>query len=587
MLSIAIASSTGKATATASPTRRIKVFGIDTSDARSLPRFNATRPNSPEVTLTVPTVPGRTYSLECCTDLTRGLWTPSAPQSSATATISDYHGRPQYLLDHREKLQELVWSMSTNCLRPCMNRREWLRVGGLGCLGVSLSALWQQSALAAAFARDVVASGQAGMPAPLPASFGRAKSCIILFLAGGPPQHETFDPKPDAPREVRGDFHSIPTSVPGVHFSETLPYTARVAHRLTIIRSMTTDIHSHSTSGAYMLTGYVPASKAENVPASPDDWPSMASVVGAMRPSERSPLSSVVLPEVLANDGNIVWPGQNGGFMGARWHPMLMKCDPSQTPMQIDGLSLADGMTMLRLSERFDLVKQFDAHFEAGARSGAVADLSAMQQKAFELLHSDASRAAFEFDREEAPLRAAYGPHKFGQSVLLARRLVEAGTRLVQVNWPREGAAEVAGSPLWDTHRNNAGRVRDVLCPQFDRTFATLLDDLATRGLLDETLVVAMGEFGRSPKINGEGGRDHWGTCFSIALAGAGIGGGQIIGASDRIGGVPQSRPVRPPDLAATIFHLLGLAPNSEFHDALGRPRSVTDSGVALRELVG
>lgn len=460
-----------------------------------------------------------------------------------------------------------------NCPGLLLSRREWLRVGGLGCLGLSLPGLWQRQAMTAEIGKV--------------ASFGRAKSCIILFLAGGPPQHETWDPKPDAPREVRGDIGSIATSVPGVHFSETLPHTARLAHRLAIIRSMTTDIHSHSTSGAYMLTGYVPASKAENVPPGPQDWPSIASVVGALKPSERSPLSSVVLPEIIANDGNVVWPCQNGGFMGAPWHPMLMKCDPTQTPMHIEGMTLAENMTTLRLGERFDLLQQFDVHFRAGAHSGAVAELGQMHQKAFDLLHSDASRAAFELERETPALREAYGPHKFGQSVLLARRLIEAGTRLVQVNWPREGAAEVAGSPLWDTHRNNAGRVRDVLCPQFDRTFATLLEDLAARGLLDETLVVAMGEFGRSPKINGEGGRDHWGSCFSVALAGAGLGGGQIIGASDRIGGVPDAHPVRPPELAATIFHLLGIAPNAEFMDPLNRPRSVTDSGVPIRELVG
>ncbi len=463
---------------------------------------------------------------------------------------------------------------SHTCAGPRLSRREWLRVGGLGCLGLSLPGLWTGRARAAA-------------ESARPASFGRAKACIVLFLAGGPPQHETFDPKPDAPREVRGDFLSIPTSVPGVHFSETLPHTAGVAHRLAVIRSMTTDIHAHSTSGAYMLTGYVPQSTAENVPPGPQDWPSIAAAVGALRPSERSPLSSVVLPEIIANDGNIVWPGQNGGLMGAPWHPMVMKCDPTQTPLRIDGMSLEDGMTALRLSERFDLLNQLDAHFRAGAESGAVADMSRLQQTAFDLLHSDASRAAFDLSQERPALREAYGPHKFGQSVLLARRLIEAGSRLVQVNWPREGAAEVAGSPLWDTHRNNAGRVRDVLCPQFDRTFATLIEDLAARGLLDETLVVAMGEFGRSPKINAEGGRDHWGTCFSVVLAGAGLGGGQIIGASDRLGGTPDLHPVRPPDLAATIFHLLGLAPNTEFIDPLGRPRSLTDGGNPIRDLVG
>lgn len=458
---------------------------------------------------------------------------------------------------------------------PGLPRREWLRVGGLGALGLSLSRLLGNSAC----------GGVA--PAQNSASFGRAKSCILLFLSGGPPQHDTFDPKPDAPLEIRGTFRSIATSVPGIHFCETLPHTAQIAHQLAVVRSMTTDINSHSTSGAFMLTGYVPASKAENVPAGPQDWPSIASVVGTLKPSTRTPLSSVVLPELIHNNGNITWPGQNGGFMGAAWHPMVMKCDPTQQPMRIEGMSLTEGMTSARLSERFDLLQQFDAHFREGAKSAAIEEMGRMHQKAFDVLHSDASRQAFEIERESSAMRNNYGRHKFGQSVLLARRLVEAGVRLVQVNWPRETGDENIGSPLWDTHQNNATRVRDVLGPQFDRTFATLIADLQSRGLLDETLVVVMGEFGRSPKINAAGGRDHWGSCFSVVLAGAGIEGGQIIGASDRLGAFPASRPVHPPDLAATIFHFLGVDPASEFVDPIGRPRRVTDNGQPLRELIG
>ena len=457
--------------------------------------------------------------------------------------------------------------------RP-FTRREWLRVGGLGALGLGLPALLDSKARAAG-------------PAARGASFGRAKSCIILFLSGGPPQHETFDPKPDAPADIRGGFRPISTSVPGMQFCETLPHTAKVAHHLAVIRSMTTDIHSHSTSGAYMLTGYEPLSKAENVPPGPDDWPSIAAAVGALKPSTRSPLSAVALPDELYNDGHIVWPGQNGGFMGSKWHPVLMKCDPTRQPMRIEGMTLDDHLTAARLSERFDLMRQFDSQFTAGVRSGAVTEMSDMHQKAFDLLHSESSRAAFALEKEPAVLREAYGPHKFGQSVLLARRLIEAGTRLVQVNWPREGDKEVKGSPLWDSHADNAGRVRDVLCPQFDRTFATLITDLHQRGLLDETLVVTMGEFGRSPKHNANGGRDHWGSVFSIALAGAGTGGGQIIGASDRLGALPDSRPVRPADLAATIFHLLGIDPAGQFLDPLQRPRLITNGGVPLKELVG
>lgn len=451
-----------------------------------------------------------------------------------------------------------------------LGRREWIRVGGLGALGLSLPGLMERRAAA-------VTKG---------ALFGRAKSCVILFLGGGPPQHETFDPKSDAPLEIRGDFKPISTNVAGMQFCETLPYTARVANEMTVIRSMTTDISSHSTSGAFMLTGYAPLTKAENVPAGPGDWPSIASMVGALRPSERSPLSSVVLPEVIANDGNIVWPGQNGGFMGPNWHPVVMKCDPMETPLKIEGLSLVEGLSELRLSERHDLLSQVNQGFREGVESGAVTDFGRMHQKAFDVLHSDASRRAFRIEEETGALRDNYGRHKFGQSVLMARRLVEAGVRLVQVNWPREGAAEVKGSPLWDTHSDNAGRVRDVLCPQFDRTFATFIADMKSRGLLDETLVVVMGEFGRTPKINARGGRDHWGPCFSVALAGAGTGGGRVIGSSDRIGAFPRERPVRPPDLAATIFYLLGIEPHAEFNDPNGRPRYVTDYGIPLKEIV-
>ncbi len=457
-----------------------------------------------------------------------------------------------------------------------MTRREWLRVGGLGAFGVSLASLLAPEARAA----DAMLRTGRG-------SFGRAKSCIVLFLAGGPPQHETFDPKPEAPIEVRDIFRSIPTSVPGTHFCETLPHSARLAHRFSVIRSMTTEIDAHSTSGAFMLTGYEPTTKAENVPPGPQDWPSLAAVIGRLKPSEHSPMSSVVLPEPLANDGNILWPGQDGGFMGPTWHPLLMRCDPTQLPLQIEGLARHPAVPDLRLEERGRLLTQLDSQFRAGEANAAVAGWDHVRQKAFDLLHAEAGRRAFELEREVPALRLAYGEHKFGQSVLLARRLVEAGTRLVQVNWPREGKAEVAGSPLWDTHAGNAARVRGVLCPQFDRTFATLLEDLRERGLLEETLVIAMGEFGRSPKINPLGGRDHWGACFSVALAGAGIPGGQIVGASDRIGGYPDTRPLRPRDLAATVFHLLGISPGAEFLDPLGRPRPVTDGGTPIRELVG
>ena len=448
-------------------------------------------------------------------------------------------------------------------------RREWLRIGGLGALGVSMPS---------------VLAAQQGAPAT--GSFGRAKSCIIIFLSGGPPQHETFDPKPDAPLEIRGRFGSIRTAVPGMHFGENLPNTAKVAHHMAVIRSMTTDINSHSTSGYFMLTGYRHNSKAESMPPDPSDWPGIAAVAGALLKDGGSPMKSAVIPEPIANNPNILWPGQNGGFMGPTWNPHLLRCDPTMDRIHIEGLSLPEGIGEVRMSDRANLLTQMDDHFVRTAESPSVADFGRMQQRAFEVIHSPKSRQAFELDREKSSVRDRYGRHKFGQSALLARRLVEAGVRLVQLNWPRENGDTMIGNPLWDTHSKNAERIKDVLAPQFDITYATLLEDLQERGLLKETLVVVMGEFGRSPKINASGGRDHWGQVFSVALAGAGIPGGQLIGSSDKIGGSPADRPIYPPDLAATIFHFLGLNPSSEFLDPLGRPRMLTNNGTPLKELI-
>ena len=452
--------------------------------------------------------------------------------------------------------------------RRLLSRRELIRVGGLGALGLGLPAL-----------RAGRAATLAGRP--------RANSCLIIFLSGGPPQHETFDPKPAAPIEIRGPFLPIATSVPGLQFSELLPLSAARAHRMCVIRSMTTGIHSHSTSGAFMLTGHEPTSVAESVPPSAQDWPSLAGAVGALRAAERSPLDAVILPEPIFNNPAIPWPGQNGGFMGAAWHPHILRCDPSQERIEIEGLTAAAGVTELRLDDRHALLGQVDRLLQRGLRSPAIAEMNRFQQEAFDLLHAGATREALEIEREPAASRDRYGRGKFGQSVLLGRRLIEAGVRLVQVNWPREPGDTAAGNPLWDTHQDNAGRLKNVLCPQFDTAYSALLDDLSERGLLDETLVVVMGEFGRTPTLNAAGGRDHWGSVFSVALAGAGVPGGGVIGASDARGGMPADRPVRPPDLAATIFQLLGISPDHEFRDPFDRPLSVVSGGRPLREIVG
>jgi len=448
-------------------------------------------------------------------------------------------------------------------------RRDCLRAGGLAAFGLGLPSLLR--------------SGQSSA-APRGPSFGRAKSCVLLFLSGGPSQHDTFDPKPEAPAEVRGTIGSIRTSVPGLRVSELLPRTAKQMHRVALIRSMTTDIHAHSTSGAFMLSGYLPPSKAENVPPSAQDWPSLAATVGALNPNPESPLSSVILPGLIYNNGKIDWPCQTAGFMGPTWQPQVLKCDPAAERVSIEGLDFASGLSQVRLHDRMELRDTIERQRPSDVASGAAAEFDLMHQRAYDLLHSDASRAALDLDLELETTRDRYGRNSFGQSVLMARRLVEAGVRLVQVNWSRDGD-ESSGSPMWDTHQNNAKNLRERLCPRFDQAFDALLGDLTACGLLDETLVVVMGEFGRSPKINKAGGRDHWGSVFSVALAGAGID-GQVIGASDKIGAFPDDRPVRPPDLAATILHLLGIDPRHEFMDPIQRPRLVTDGGVPLREII-
>jgi hypothetical protein len=270
--------------------------------------------------------------------------------------------------------------------------------------------------------------------------------------------------------------------------------------------------------------------------------------------------------------------------MGAAWHPHLLRCDPAAARLEIDGLSVP-AEAVRRLGARRGLLESLDGLAIAGSQG--LLEAQRVRHEAFELLGAGATRRALEIERETEATRDRYGRTKFGQSVLLARRLVEAGVRLVQVNYPREPGDTTSNNPLWDTHVDNAGRLERVLCPTFDTALAALLDDLAERGLLDDTLVVAMGEFGRTPRINPSGGRDHWGSVFSVALAGAGLPGGAVIGASDAHGAQPTLRPVRPPDLAATIFQLLGIDPATEFRDGLGRPLALVTGGEPLAELVG
>jgi hypothetical protein len=419
-------------------------------------------------------------------------------------------------------------------------------------------------------------------------SFGRAKSCIILFLMGGPPQHSTWDPKPDAPAEIRGEFGPIATTTPGLSISELLPRVARVADKLCILRAMSTGDHAHSSSGYYMLTGrpHQPTN-VENVrPGPPNDFPSLATLIGARKGSRTgSPLPpSIAIPDRLANCGNIVWPGQDAGFLGRVKDPWLLSGRLTSGGYQIREIELPEDLDPERLGRRKDLLDRVRRDLDAIERNPYTNPLDEHSRRAFDLLHTPQARRAFRLDLEPEQVRERYGKHLFGQSVLMARRLVEAGVRVVQVNWQR-GENEPTGSPVWDTHREEARSLRDRLASPFDRAFSALLEDLDRRGLLEETAVVCTGEFGRDPRINSEAGRGHWGTVFSVALAGGGIRGGFAYGASDRIGARPADGLVRPEDLTATLLHCLGVHPSAEIHDSLTRPFPMS-RGEVLRAIL-
>jgi hypothetical protein len=454
--------------------------------------------------------------------------------------------------------------------RTGLSRRDALRVGTLG-------------------AGAVVAAGLSGRARSahrtLDGTFGRAKRLLFLWLAGGPSQYETFDPKPDAPAEIRGIFKPTATNVPGVQICELLPRTARLADKLCIVRSMSTGDPNHESGGYWVTTGH-PYRGANMRATHPTDWPSFGSIVKMLKPSSTVPFSAVVLPEpIIANPG-VFLPGQNGGFLGQRWDPEFFRCDPTSPDFRIEGFALPADLPLARLDGRHALAQQLDGHVPWTLHSDAARQQERTIREAIGIVNSTAARDAFRLDREPAVVRDRYGRTKWGQSLLLARRLIEAGVRMVFVNWPREPGDMNVGNPLWDTHSNNNDRMKDVLGPQFDWSFPALIADMNQRGLLEETLVVAVGEMGRTPKFNPQGGRDHWGNVWSFLMAGGGIRTGQVIGASDRRGAEVRDGKVTPSDLTATMAHLLGIEHDSMFRDKSDRPHRVTD-GDPIRAALG
>jgi hypothetical protein len=438
-------------------------------------------------------------------------------------------------------------------------RRQLLRIGGLGIAGLSLANILRAEAAGAATAK--------------------VNSCILLFYYGGPCQVDTWDMKPNAPVEVRGEFKSIATKVPGLRICEHLPRTARVADKLAVIRGMHHPMRNHNSAAVEALCGRTPLKgDLELLADDPNRFPNYGAVLSYLSKQRGEVPIHVALPHVLYNV--VVLPGQTAGFLGAVYNHCQVTRDPSRPDFGIDELALPADLPLARLEDRRSLLSVIDAQTTRAEQLGRTRNMTTFQTSAFSLLRSERVRRAFDLSKENAILRDRYGRHKLGQSLLLARRLVEAGVRFVNVNDKvRNGQLE-----NWDSHENNFGRLKIDLLPPADQAFTALVEDLESRGLLDSTLVIAMGEFGRTPKINKNGGRDHWPDCYSVVLAGGGVRGGTIHGSSDKIGAYPASDPVTPGDLAATIFWRLCLDPATEIRDLVGRPYHIA-GGEPLRKL--
>ena len=449
-----------------------------------------------------------------------------------------------------------------------LHRREILQVGFSALVGLGTDFLLDRRAVAAGAA----ARAQRG-PAAAKAPGSRAKSVILIFQTGAPSHVDTFDLKPDAPAEIRGDFKPIASRTPGLLISEHLPRLAALSDKFAVIRSMTHPVPSHEIGTHFLLTGIDALPPGSTHMASRNDWPCYASGLDHIRPRGDGVPSGVMLPTYLNNGYG--FSGQHGGVLGPKHDPWQITRDPNNADFRVDELSLPPGLAVDRLHGRKSLLGEFDASraaLQSGSMSVGDPAFDGLRDRAFSLLTAGAVRKAFEIEREDPKLRDRYGRHMFGQSLLLARRLVEAGVPIVQAN--------MGHMNQWDTHNANCPTLKNHLLPPLDRGVSALLEDLHARGLLEETLVVMVGEFGRTPKLGRDNGgnitnttgRDHWSGAFSALFAGGGVRGGQVIGRTDKMGAYPATQGYYPSDLGATIYASLGIDPSTEIRDRLGRP---------------
>jgi hypothetical protein len=449
-------------------------------------------------------------------------------------------------------------------LNPPYSRRRILHTG-VGFLSLTLPSFLR-------IRRCVEAS-------PLNQPSGKAKSCILIYCWGGMSHHESWDPKPNAPVEVRGEFSPIATATPGIHISEHLPRLAQQTDKLAIIRSIHHDDSAHGRGMYWNLTGHKPP-RAGNIPPMRGDWPSLAAMVSRFRTAPRAVPAAVRLPYPMVDNGTLQ-AGEFGGWLGAKYDPIVIRT-PAGTPY--GGVSRSLGSQVLNLGE-VDVQRVASRTSLRSLLERPISDerefesFNHFRNLANDILLSSAVKDAYDLEKEDPKIRASYGDHIGGQSMLLARRLTEVGVPIVQV-CAAAGDLNGGAGDMWDTHSDNFNRLRNRLLPVFDRGMSALLNDLSDRGTLDETLVVVLTDFGRTPRINKSAGRDHYPSVYSVALAGGGIQGGQVYGSSDGQGAFPKSLHCGPPDVHATIFQALGISPRAEIRDMLDRPFPVSDGKV-------
>lgn len=444
--------------------------------------------------------------------------------------------------------------------RFAFDRRDFLRVGAAGVIGAGLP-----------FAPKPADASSSGI--------GRAKSVLLVLLSGGPSQLDMWDPKPDAPAEVRGEFSSINTALPGVSICEHMPKLAEQLARWTILRTMSHVEHNHLLATHVALTGRptpLPrgGSDLDRV-ESRNDFPNFAAALDYVRPRNDGIPSGVTLPNYYI-EGPLTWPGQHAGFLGPKHDPWQINHDPNDANFRIDSLSLQPGLTAPRLVSRRELLDTINQRPTLKG-DGRTTSFAEQQDVAFSLLTSDKVAKAFSIQQEDDATRERYGRNKFGQSLLLSRRLIEAGVPIVQ--------AAMGIVQTWDTHVDNWGRLKNALLPQLDNGLAALMDDLSASGKLEETMVIVMGEFGRTPRVSvlpGQTvpGRDHWAHAYSGLFAGAGIRGGQVVGATDAIAAYPVTRSWSPADVCTTLFDALGVSHDVALFDPLGRPNHLLNGSV-------